>query len=358
MRFFSLFIFFAFTLFYWTANSSKNSKRNNHFMELGLMELQNHLNEKHNNQENKFLKGPNHDFNQSATIATSYNQENRFLKVPNHEFNKSATSATSSISMDSPCLIYLNEMKNGQINGFLKVPDHEFNILSKIDKSWTSMDSNEKESQVNRYYDLVNKDWIDLKKNNCEILMMCLNNEKIKQTLKEFIPLSYLILYHLLKISMTTHEKKLLLKLYYIEEIFKIDLAFEPLIYIHFCRHMDKTFQLPKLIESITFRLFFGKIMDRFISFFDVNKVKFVSGNSPTYIDIDEDKIRVMKPIHYKFGRFTNTTRTKFEITRYSHDEISFVLQNKNELELFKVDEKTNKKTICNSIKRILCHLF
>jgi hypothetical protein len=55
-------------------------------------------------------------------------------------------------------------MKNGQINGFLKVPDHEFNILSKIDKSWTSMDSNEKESQVNRYYDLVNKDWIDLKK--------------------------------------------------------------------------------------------------------------------------------------------------------------------------------------------------
>lgn len=324
MTFLSLFILSTFTSFLWSTNSS-----------------------------------------QAKIMNKTHGHRGNILIVPDYEFDPLSLSATNSISMDSPLqesqinrydsffeedwITPKNGQQNNQENGFLRVPDHNLNHLLSSPKSWTSMNSPRTESQVNRYYSIFREDWkTSPKKTNNEILICCLNNEKVKQYLKGFMPLTYLILYHLLKMDMTIHEKKLFLKLFYLEKIFNINIDFEPLIYIHFRRHMYTTFQLPKFIESITFRLMFRKLIDKFINIFDINRVKFHCGhNSPNYIDINGDEIWVKKQINYQFGRISKKYENGFEKKLYSLDEIFFVLKNKNELELYKIENhKMGQKKI------------
>jgi len=247
----------------------------------------------------------------------------------------------------------LKKKANG--NGSLKVPEQNFNPwLTGSFSDLTSMDSSFK-SPRGKYEIIFDKEPSPKKsyETNEEILAICLNYKKVKHYLKQFIPLTYLILYNTLKLNLDEKEKKLFSKLLSLDQKFVLNFEFEPLIYLYFRSELLKTFVLPKLITNLTLRLI---TMRLFPLLSKVIYLKFHDDRGQTIgINLDGISIHKLKAKeNQNYGVRQRNLHSNFEHKLYGHEELLFVFKNSNELELWKQEGFNSEKVFAekkNNVK-------
>jgi hypothetical protein len=292
------------------------------------------------NKKYDFLNVPSSLLSQASTNSNSprkpsYEEkktENYFLKVPENNMWTSRSETDLSTTLDSPW----------------KSPE-SFDVSKKfsfetIDVSWKSPRDEHTDNENYMFEEIEqtpskkqNKIFCyEEKQNQNETLTKCLTNSKTKLILKQFIPLTSLFLFGLLKIEMTKEEQKMFLQLFNLMKPFAINISSEPSIYIIFRRCFETTFQLPKMFESIRLRLIKERLYDLPSKCWNLKFFNFNESKSSIHINMEGVFVKKWKTFGYGYHR---QKKLGFEKLFYKHTDVVFIIKNDNILELWTTEK-------------------